>query len=308
MTEISHRFDGLAEFVETARGGSFTAAGLRLGLTASAVGKGVSRLEERIGTKLLHRTTRRLTLTSEGEAYFETCITVLGELDSVEQSLATGRASPVGKVRIDVPAAFGRRHVLPVLTALSRAHRGLDFVVMFSERTIKVVDERSDLVVRIGALDDDADLVARRLGTQRVIICASPDYINAHGRPLQAAELASRDCIIGWRRTARPTWLLRGTDGKIQRQEVHVRHEFSDGDAMLDAVLAGCGLCQLPTWLIAEHLRSGRLVEVLEQFAGAEMPIHAVWPKSRYVHPKLRVVVEALSEAAALGGSGFDPE
>ncbi|XAH24476.1 LysR family transcriptional regulator [Xylophilus sp. GW821-FHT01B05] len=305
MSEVSRRFDGLSEFVETARTGSFTAAGLVLNLTASAVGKSVSRLEARVGTKLLHRTTRRLTLTNDGEAYLQTCLAVLGELDGAEKSLATGRASPVGKVRIDLPAAFGRRHVMPILTDLALVHSGLNFSVMFSERTINVVDEGVDLAVRIGTLDDDSDLVARQIGVQRLVICASPSYIERHGRPQDAAELATRACIIGWRRTARPTWLLKNADGRSQKQEVNVRHEFSDGDAMVDAVLAGCGLCQLPTWLIAGHLQTGRLVSVLDPFAGAEMPIHAVWPRSRYVHPKLRVVVDALAQAAAAPNSGF---
>ena len=111
---------------------------------------------------------------------------------------------------------------------------------------------------------------------------------------------------IGWRRKSRPTWRLRDGDGRISQQEIKVRHEFSDGDAMVDATLAGCGLCQLLTWLVGEHLRQGRLVTVLDEFAGAEMPIHVLWPKSRYVLPKLRVVVDALVDAAAKPQSGFN--
>jgi DNA-binding transcriptional LysR family regulator len=271
------------------------------------VGKSVSRLEERVGTKLLHRTTRRLTLTNEGEAYLETCLSVLGELDGAQKSLATGRSNPVGRVRIDLPAAFGRKHVMPILIELSLVHAALDFAVMFSERTIDVVDEGADLVVRIGNLDDDSDLVARQLGTQKLVICASPLYVQTHGQPQDAADLSTRDCIVGWRRKARPTWLLRDANGRTKLHEVKARHEFSDGDAMVDATLAGSGLCQLPTWLVGDHLRSGRLVAVLDRFAGAEMPIHALWPRSRYVHPKLRVVIDALAVAALVPGSGFNP-
>lgn len=305
MSEMSKRFDGLVEFVETARTGSFTAAGLRLHLTASAVGKSVSRLEDRVGTKLLHRTTRRLTLTSEGEAYLETCLAVLGELEGAEKSMATGRSSPVGTVRLDLPAAFGRRHVMPILVKLSLAHPGLKFAVMFSERTINVIDEGADLVVRIGNLEDNSDLVARKLGQQKLVICASPQYLANNGIPQSADELTIRDCIIGYRRIARPVWPLVDSDGRSRLQELNVRHEFSDGDAMLEAVLAGCGLCQLPTWLVGAPIRDGRLVTVLDEYAGAEMPIHALWPKSRYVHPKLRVVVDALIAASSMPDSGF---
>jgi DNA-binding transcriptional LysR family regulator len=298
MATPSDRFQGIAEFVQTARTGSFTAAATRLGVTASAVGKSVSRLEARLGTKLLHRTTRRLTLTQEGETYLESCLGVLDELESVEEGLATGRSAPVGKMRIDLPAAFGRRHVMPVLLDLARLNPRLDLAVMFTERTVDIINEGVDLAVRIGALGDDSGLVARRLGTQRLVICASPGYIAEHGAPVSADELTHRDCIIGWRRIARPTWLLKDAEGRVSPHEVHVRHELSDGQAMVEAVLSGCGLCQLPTWLIAQELKAGRLVTVLDQYAGGEMPIHAVWPKSRYMQPKLRVIIDALSQAA----------
>jgi len=307
MKDPTRRFDGIPEFVETARTGSFTSAAALLDVTASAIGKSVSRLEARIGTKLLHRTTRRLTLTAEGEAYLQSCLTILGELDGAERGLAAGRATPVGRVRIDLPAAFGRRHVMPVLTGLPVLHGGLDLTVMFTERTSAIVDEGVDLAVRIGALDDDSDLVARRLGTQKLLICAAPKYIEQYGMPQTAVELMQRDCIIGWRRKPRATWLLQSDEGQDRLQEVHARHEFSDGDAMVDATLAGCGLCQLPTWLVAGHLRSGTLVPVLEQFAGSEMPIHAIWPRSSYIQPKLRVIIDALAESAAVPESGFNP-
>lgn len=302
-----NRFDGMSEFVATARSGSFTAAAAQLGMTGSAVGKSVSRLEARLGTKLLHRTTRRLTLTHEGEDYLETCIRVLDDLDGIEAGLARGKATPVGTLRITLPGAFGRRHILPGLLDLAARHDRLDLSVMFSERTADIITEGIDLAVRIGEPGNDADLTARRLGTQRLLICASPDYLHRHGAPVDAAELTRRDCIIGWRRTPRPGWLLKDADGKPLRQEIHVRHELSDGEAMVQAVLAGAGLCQLPTWLIADHLASGALLPVLDQFAGAEMPIHALWPSSRYLQPRLRIVIDTLARLAAQPGSGFNP-
>jgi DNA-binding transcriptional LysR family regulator len=196
---------------------------------------------------------------------------------------------------------------MPTLLALSERYSRLDLAVMFTERTVDIVTEGVDLAVRIGALRDDADLTTKRLGVQHLLICASPAYLAQHGAPRSADELASRDCIIGWRRVPRPSWLLKDTAGRLTPREVHVRHEFSDGEAMVDATLAGCGLCQLPTWLIADHLASGVLIPVLDEWAGAEMPIHAVWPRSRYVQPKLRVVIDALSAAALATGSGFNP-
>lgn len=300
------RFTGLAEFVTTVQTGSFTAAASHLGLTSSAIGKSVSRLEAKLGIKLLHRTTRRLTLTPEGQDYFTACQRILEDLDGVETGITTGRDNPVGTIRLNLPAAFGRRHVMPVLMELTARHPRLDLSVMFSERTSDIVDEGIDLAVRIGTLGNDADLTAKRLGTQRLLICASPAYIAAHSAPATLDALKQRDCIIGWRRIPRPTWLLKNEAGDCVPHEIHVRHEFSDGDAMVQAVLAGGGLCQLPTWLIARELAAGRLVSVLDHYAGAEMPIHAVWPTSRYLQPKMRAVIDALTEASHKPGSGFE--
>ncbi|WP_200918810.1 LysR family transcriptional regulator [Methylobacterium sp. Leaf102] len=295
----------MIEFVRVAQAGSFTAAAATLGLTGSAVGKSVSRLEARLGTKLFHRTTRRITLTNEGEVYYESCVRALEELDDVEQRLMTGRSEPVGRVRLDLPGAFGRRHVLPILQELVLRHPGLDLSINFSERTAVIVEEGVDLAVRIGRLADDADLVAVPLGRQRLVICASPSYLAGHGTPSMPADLASRDCITGWRRDGHPAWLLRQADGTITSVPVRARHELSDGEAMVAATLAGGGLCQLPTWLLAEHLASGGVRTVLDDHAGAEMPIHAVWPRSRYVRPAIRVIVAMLRQHAQMRPSPF---
>lgn len=305
--DLQDRFAGLTEFVATVRMGSFVAAGASLGVTGSAIGKNVSRLEARLGTKLLHRTTRRLTLTAEGRQFLDACERILDDLEGTEIAITSGRDTPVGTLHLNLPAAFGRQHIMPVLLGLTAQHPHLDLSVMFSERIANVIDEGVDLAVRIGTLGNDADLTAKRLGTQRLLICASPAYIAAHGAPTKAEDLTRRDCIIAWRRTPRPTWLLKDVSGGFTAHEVKVRHAFSDGTAMVQAVLAGQGLCQLPTWLVSDELASGALIPVLDQFAGAEMPIHAVWPSSRYLQPRLRIVIDALSQAAQRPGSGFMP-
>ncbi len=306
MPEHDDPFSGVREFVETMRNGSFTAAGARLGLTGSAVGKSVSRLEARLGTKLLHRTTRRLSLTPEGQRYFDGWVAILSDVQGLEQSVTEGSGQVSGRLSIHLPAAFGRRHVMPVLTRLAEDHPALDLAVSFTERRVNLIDEGVDLVVRIGALSDDADLVARRLGRQRLVICASPAYLAAHGTPAAAAALTEHDCIIGSRRDGvPPSWLLRQPDGSISTQAIRARHEFSDGDAMLEATLAGAGLSQLPTWLVSDALASGDLITVLDDVSGAEMPIHAVWPRSRYLKPGQRALIDALVADAAREASGY---
>lgn len=302
----SLRFDGISEFILAAQLQSFTAAALQLGVTSSAVGKSVSRLEKRLGIKLLHRTTRKLSLTNEGEVYLASCLRVMEELRDTEDCLSTGLVEPRGRLRIDLPAAFGRRHIAPMLIDLARQYAQLDLTITFSERIVDMIGEGIDLAVRIGDLKDDPELVARRLGTQRLVICASPDYLHRSAQVKDKADLLEHDCIIGWRKGVRATWLLMGHKGIVEQQEIRVRHEFDDGEMMLRAALEGCGLSQLPTWLVDEHLRSGALVTVLDHYAGAEMPIHVIWPRTRYIQTRVRIIIDALLNAGR-GTGGVVP-
>ncbi|UQS17546.1 LysR family transcriptional regulator [Pseudomonas sp. HS6] len=304
----SLQFDGIPEFTLAAQHRSFTAAALQLGVTSSAVGKSVTRLEKRLGIKLLHRTTRKLSLTHEGEVYLASCLRVMDELRGVEDRFHLGVAEPKGRLRVDLPAAFGRRHVAPLLIGLARQFSQLDMTLTFGERTVDMISEGIDLAVRIGDLKNDPELVARRLGEQHLVVCAAPAYLDAHPPVLQPSDLLEHDCIIGWRRGLRMAWLLKNAKGEMYEQEVRVRHELGDGEMMLRATLEGCGLCQLPIWLVAEHLSDGTLVTVLDHCAGATMPIHVIWPQTRYIQPKVRVVVDALlamaEDQAQLFGAG----
>jgi DNA-binding transcriptional LysR family regulator len=305
MYILVDRFDGINAFVATAKAGGFTAAAQALGLTPSGVAKSVTRLEARVGLKLLHRTTRRITLTPEGEAYLAACSRAIGELDAAETGLAPTDWVPQGRIHIGLPGAFGRRHVMAGLLDMAGKFDKLDLTVSFTERRVDLIQEGYDLSVRIGELGDDANLVARRLGTQRLVICAAPAYLDRHGPIDTPEELRRRDCIIGSRSQQRPTWLLRADGGRLIQQEINVRHEFSDGEAMLAAGRAGCGIIQMPTWLVGEDLDQGTLIPLLADFAGGEMPIHVVWPKSHYLQPKVRAVINMLEALAARQGSGF---
>ena len=297
---MNTQFDGIPEFLLAARHESFTAAAEQLGVTSSAVGKSVTRLEARLGVKLLHRTTRKLTLTNEGEAYLAACMSAVEALDGIEGMLATGQAEPRGRLKLDLPAALGRRHIQPLLMQLATRYDALDLAVTFSEKKVAMIEENVDLAVRIGDLNDDPELVARHLGEQSLVICASPAYLRTHAPVVERKDLLDNDCIIGWRQHARAQWWLRERNGTMTGQDVHVRHEFSDGESILQATLHGCGLSQLPTWLIGEHLRRGELFTVLDQYQGATMPIHVIWPRTRFIQPKVRVMIDelvALSES-----------
>lgn len=301
-------FDGIREFVSAAQSLSFTAAALELGVTSSAVGKSVTRLEARLGVKLLHRTTRRLVLTAEGEAYLASCLRVMDELAETQGFLTTGQQAPVGRLRIDLPAAFGRRHILPTLIDMAVRYQQLDLSVSFSERLVDIVNEGVDLVVRIGVLKDDAEIVARKLGSQSLLICATPAYLQAHGTPQAPDDLLHHDCIVGWRNGTRKTWMLKDEKGQTHEHEVRVKHEVGDGEMLLNLTLAGGGLAQLPTWLVQTPVEQGLLVPVLEACAGAEMPIHVIWPRTRYLQPKVRMVVDELLALAQRDALIFRPD
>lgn len=294
----SLQFDGIAEFVAAARLGTFTAAAGELGLTKSAVARAVSRLEARLDAKLLHRTTRRLTLTSYGEAWLERCTAALDELRRGECILKLAQNSPAGRVRIDLPTAFGRLYVMPVLLRVAARCPALQLDVSFSDRMVDLVDEGIDLVVRIGDPGNSADLVARKLGVQQMVICGSAKYVAARSTPQQAADLAGHDCIAGGNSPRRMAWLLKRPDGSVIPHAVPIKHRVCDFEMMLATIKSGHGLGQLPLWMVQEDIRNGEIVTVLDGMSGGEMPIHLLWVRTPALPAKIRAVVDALVESA----------
>lgn len=291
----------ITAFVSTAQLGSFTAAAEKLGLTKSAVGKSVSRLEDRLGLKLFQRSTRSLSLTPDGERFLTSCQSAIEILEQAEAELTSHTSQPSGQLRVDLPAAFGRQRILPILLDITQRYPELTLTVTFSERFVDLIEEGIDLVIRIGELTDSSSLVARKLTTQKLVICASPDYLLYRGEPASPDELHQHRCVVGLRRNQPISWLLKGDDGQISRFVPPPTHEFGDGDAMLAATLAGSGLSQLPLWLVGKYLASGELREVLPRYSRGEMSISALWPKSRQLLPKIRYVVDTLVKAAEDG-------
>ncbi|MFJ2550216.1 LysR family transcriptional regulator [Pseudomonas sp. NPDC087612] len=304
---VKNQFFEIRNFVTVAQAGSFTVAAQALGMTGSALSKSIMRLEARLGTKLLHRTTRRVSLTNDGDSYLADCQNAMAILDEAESRLGSEQRAPAGRVRIDLPSAFGRRYILPSLLDLSRQHEQLDLSITFSDRTVDLMGDGIDVAVRVGNLDDNVDLVARRLGEQRRVICGSPSYFSQRGFPLVKEDLQQHSCVTGWPMTLRHSWLLKSREGVTEPYVIPIRHEIGDCEAILSAALAGCGLAQVPTWLVEEHLRTGALVSVLDELAGDDVPMHAIWIKTPYIQPKLRAVIDRLIELATAPGSKFKP-
>ncbi|MBJ9975005.1 LysR family transcriptional regulator [Pseudomonas sp. S75] len=294
----SERLKGLDVFVAVAECASFTAAAERLNLTASAVSKSVARLEARLGLKLFSRTTRTLALTEAGSTYYRTCTAVLGELEEAETALSIASEAPQGRVRIDLPASFGRLHVLPLILDFVQRFPKVEPHVSFTDRFVDPVTEGIDIVVRIGGPDVwPASLGHRFLGAQRMVFCAAPAYLQRQGEPRTAAELLGHACVVyGQRDGGVGPWYMKGPQpGDMERRSPQARIAVGDGEGEVAAVLAGLGIAQLPTWLTQRHMTQGALTQVLPDLATDGLPINLVWLKRRENLPKVQALLDYLT-------------
>lgn len=285
---------GIVPFVQAVETGSFTRAAKRIHLTTSAVGKSIARLEERLGVRLIHRSTRSLSLTHEGEVFYQACVAALSEMDAAHARLAQYRQEPSGKLRIDLPLTFGRRCVAPILFDIVSRYPALTLEASFSDRHADLIEEGLDLTIRIGALGDSAGLAARKLFVQRSTVCASPAYLERYGMPRDVSDLEHHRLLVYGRDGFMTPWHLRDRHGKLKTLAPHATVVLGHGEPLLDATLAGLGLAYLPTWLIAEDLRQQRLLAVWPESCVENHPVHVLWPKTRSLAPKVRLVVDAL--------------
>lgn len=293
---LSH-LQGIFAFAHSVETGSFTAAADRMGVSKSATGKSVARLEERLGVRLLDRTTRSLSLTAEGKDYYESCRKVLDELGTAEAMLASRKRTVSGTLRINLPISFGHLCVMPVLLDVASHNPDLGLEVTFTDRVVDLVEEGIDLSVRIGHSGDETSIMGRRLCAHRAVICAAPDYLDRHGRPTRVEELANHDCLAFARHQRPGSWETVGPGGKTCSLDIRPRYTISHGEALAEATVKGLGIAYLATWVAADYIRSGAL-EVLPIPTPAENAvITALWPRGYDLAPKVRVVVSALVEA-----------
>lgn len=294
--------DLVVSFAAAARHASFAGAARELGLSSSAVAKNVARLESQLGVRLFHRTTRRVTLTQEGESLQARCQRILEDIESLETDSAAARAGPRGTLRIDVPVVYGRQVVLPVLAGLAARHSELRFDVRFSDQMVDIVDEGLDAAVRIGPLADSR-LVGLAFDEQSIWTCASPAYIRSHGEPASPDGVSAHACLLFRMPSTgrdRP-WQFRSgkRDFSMMPQG---RLRLGDGEALVQAATAGLGLVQVPSYMVESHVKRGRLVEVLQQYRPAPVPVSLVYPSNRHLPLRVRALADALK--ARRSGAG----
>lgn len=293
---MNDRLAGVTAFVHAAEAGSFALAAQRLHLTRSAVGKSIARLEERLGARLFLRTTRRQTLTADGQAFYDHCVRALAELDAGEAALNASRLSPQGRLHVSAPVLFGRRCVAPVLLELASRYPKLELQLTFTDRVIDLVDENVDLVLRSGPLRNaPADLVARKLGEQTMRLCASADYLARHGTPRTVAELDGHHGVLYASGRRDVVWPLADDTADMRAVAMKHRLRFDDLETIVAAVKAGAGIARLPCWLIADDVRDGSLVQILADAPGPRIDVHLAWRRTRHLPTRVRIAIDILT-------------
>jgi len=289
------RLTSMAVFVKAVDLGSFAAAAAALDISGPMVGKHVCALEERLGARLLNRTTRRQSLTELGRAYYDRCRAVLAEAEASDALAADQLGEPMGRLRVTMPVHFGRRCVAPILLRLAARHPRLELDLSFNDRFSDLADDEFDLAIRTGELAGRAGVMARRVASQRMIVCASPAYLKVHGMPQAIEDLASHQAVV-YRRSGRVRpWLFpRGPQNSIEIAPLH-RLRFDDLDAIAETVAAGVGLAWLPSWLVREQLMSGVLVRVLPNEPEYLYDVFALWLHAPQMPPKLRAAIDVLA-------------
>lgn len=285
----------IATFVAVVKAGSFTAAAQQLGLTRSAVGKIVARLEAHLQVRLLHRTPHSLGLTDDGSVFFARCTQILDDLEETETAMAVRSATPVGTLRISLPIGLGHRQVLPVIEAFLERWPAVAAEVSFTDRFVDLVDEGFDVAIRVGEPKPDSRLIARTVATQRLITCASPAYLEGRGIPATPPDLMQHECLHFVSAGRPQPWLFNGFEQPPV--ETGGRLKMDSAEALIGAAVRGAGIVNLPSYLLAAEIRQDRLRPLLQSFAMDGLPIRAVYPTRRHLTPKVRLFIDALVDA-----------
>jgi len=290
--------EGLPVFVRVVREGSFSAAARVLELTPSAVSKQIGRLEDRLTVRLFNRTTRRLSLTEEGAAFYERASRILADLEDAAESVSSLKAVPRGRLRVTLPTAFGILHLLPALPDFMARHPEVTLEIDLNDRFVNMIEEGFDLALRVGDLEDSS-LIGRRLAANRRVLAAAPGYLTGRAAPQRPADLAAHDCLIYTYRAQRHDWHLVDENGKECVVSVTGKIETNNPMMLREAALSGLGVVLLPLWIIGPDLKAGRLERILPTHHWPDNAIHAVYPPGRHLSAKVRSFVDFLVERFA---------
>lgn len=285
----------IAVFVQVVDSGSFTAAADRLGISKSVVSKYVTRLEDRLDARLLNRTTRRLSLTEVGRAFYERSHLGLREIEEAEAEVSRLQGAPRGSLRINCPMSFGILHIAPALPEFLSRYPDLSVDMSLDDRRVNLVDEGFDLAIRIGELPDSS-LVARRLGPCRHVVCGAPGYFKRHGLPRTPEDLRDHNAITFKYQDSPREWHFVKPQGGVIRVPVSGSIQMNNSLGLREALVNEAGVTLTPTFVVGDDIKTGRLQAVLSDYKLLEVSIYAVYPQRRHLSPKVRAFVEFMVE------------
>lgn len=291
------RLDAMQLFVRVTELGSFAGAAQQLGVARSVVTRQIAGLEAHLGVKLMARSTRRLTLTSAGTAYLEKCRVILNLVEAAEIGVAEERQTPRGNIRISLPLSFGLKRLAPLLLDFSQRYPEVALDMDYSDRRVNLIEEGIDLSIRVTRRLDAGD-VARRIGTSRMRVLASPDYLSRHGQPAHPAELAHHVCLGYTNAGAATTWQF-VVDGQLENFPIRSRINANNGDVLTEAAAQGLGIACQPDFIAGSFIAAGRVVEILVDYPGPELGIYAMLPSNRHIPYRVRVLMDFLAARLA---------
>ena len=289
-----NKFLDIEAFTAVVDAGSFSAAGERLGVAKSVVSRRVSQLERRLGSRLLHRTTRRLALTDAGRNFYQRAVQILADLDDAEQSVTEETLELRGSLKLAAPLTFGLMHMSDAIADFLKEHPAIELNLDLNDRNINLVEEGFDMAVRIGNLEDST-LVSRRLGTAHNVTCASQSYLDTHGEPAHPDDLQQHIGLQYSNIPYRQQWCYETPEGKTIHGKPQIRVRANNGESLAAAASAGLGITAGPTFILGKYIREGRLVSILNEYRRPSVGIHALYPPGRLIPKRIQVLSDFLS-------------
>jgi DNA-binding transcriptional LysR family regulator len=286
-------WEGINEFVAVAQTSSFTMASKKLAISTAQVSRQVSAIEKRLNIKLFYRTTRKVSLTQEGEVFYQHCRGVLDGLTAAEQAISTLQSKPQGLINLSAPVTYGEQKILPLLNDFVQLHSEIEVNTSLTNHRVDLVDGGFDLVIRLGQLDD-SNLIASKLSSRANFVCATPHYLAKHGEPDSLAALNNHNCLLG----TRDFWRF-SVKGKEKQVRVSGNIRCNSGIGLVDAALKHIGIVQLPDYYVEQRLESGELTTLLSQYQEPDEGIWAVYPQNKYLSPRIRLLIDYLKAQLA---------
>jgi DNA-binding transcriptional LysR family regulator len=281
-------------FVRVAKAGSFAGAARDLGISRAMATKHIMQLESELNTRLFNRTTRSISLTEVGQSYLERCQQVLLDVEEMEAAVTHLQREPRGLLKISAPPVIGATHIAPALTEYLKNYPDLSVEMVLKGGQVDLIDEGVDIAIYLGPISDTS-LVARKLASSALVVCASPEYLKKYGTPQDPDDLVEHSCLINWAIVPRNKWRFKGILGE-REITVSGRMQANMADPIRMAAVNGLGLVMLPNYIVGRDLEKGKLVPVMEDYAIAPLDIHAVYPHRKYLSAKVRAFVDFIQE------------